>query len=84
MNTVQIFKKFCIRVSSQVSNFFSQLLYLAPFMKKILNDKNAAALEKGLDVVLVWVDRYEHATKYGVLNRNFQQSNTIFSLVFTY
>jgi hypothetical protein len=53
-------------------------------MKKILNDKNAAALEKGLDVVLVWVDRYEHATKYGVLNRNFQQSNTIFSLVFTY
>jgi hypothetical protein len=38
-------------------------LIAAPYMKKILNDKNAAALEKGLDVVFVWVDRYEHATK---------------------
>jgi cytoskeleton-associated protein 5 len=34
-----------------------------PFMKKILSDKNVVSLEKGLDVVLAWADRYEHAPK---------------------
>lgn len=32
-------------------------------MKKILSDKNVVSLEKGLDVVLAWADRYEHAPK---------------------
>ena len=39
---------------------------LAGYFKKMMNDKNAAAMEKGLEPIYAFYDRYEHAAKYEI------------------
>lgn len=43
---------------------FSKLIFSGSNWKKIISDTNAAAQEKGLDAVLVFLDRAKHAPKY--------------------
>lgn len=39
-------------------------LLVAGAFKKIVADKNAAAQEKGLEALLIWIDRAEDPTRY--------------------
>lgn len=36
----------------------------ASYFKKMMNDKNAVAMEKGLEPIYAFYDRYDHAAKY--------------------
>jgi hypothetical protein len=40
----------------------------APKFKKIIEDKNAAAQEMGLEALLTWIDRAENPTKCGLFH----------------
>lgn len=44
-----------------------QIRILAGYFKKMLNDKNAAAMEKGLEPIFAFYDRYDHAPKYEII-----------------
>jgi hypothetical protein len=60
-NNDKIFNRYGAVTSFAQSDRYK--LVLAPRIKTIILDKNVVAQERGLDVVLAWLDRFDNAKK---------------------